>query len=242
LPNGRNFLYDAGSSLSYMRAGEGTTAPALWSRGIGRVDAVFISHPHFDHFKDILPLVDRFGVRRVFVPPTFVRERLHVDEAVIEALWARGARVEFFSAGDRLAGTGETRVCALWPRGPASQTRKTNDGSLVLDIEERGRQLLLTGDIEEPAIDALLASEPHLKADAMLWPHHGSDPDAVGRLAQAAGAKVLVVSCGPVRAKEEDPPWVAEQGIRCRWTGRDGAVTVALDTDPPTVKTFVSSR
>jgi len=225
-----------------MRAGEGTTAPALWSRRIGRVDAVFISHPHFDHFKDILPIVKRFGVRRVFVPPTFMRKRLTVDDAVVEGLWARGVRVEFFGAGDRLAGTGDTAVRAIWPRGPASQTREINDGSLVLEVSEGGRRLLLTGDIEAAGIDALLASEPNLKADAMLWPHHGSDPDAVGRLAQATGAKTLVVSCGRVRAKEENPPWVAEQGIRCRWTGRDGAVTVMLDADGPTVETFAGGR
>jgi competence protein ComEC len=242
LPNGRNFLYDAGSSLSYTRAGEGTTAPALWSRGIGRVDAVFISHPHFDHFKDILPLVDRFGIRRVFVPPTFMRKRLSIDEAVVEALLACGVQVEFFSAGDRLAGTGGVELRALWPRGPASQTRKTNDGSLVLDIAERGRRLLLTGDIEATAIDALLASEPHLKADAMLWPHHGSDPDAVGHFAQAAGAQVLVVSCGLVRAQEGDPSWVAEQGIQCCRTAEDGAVTVTLGADGPTVQTFAGGR
>jgi len=248
LPNGRNFLYDAGSSLSYMRAGEGTTAPALWSRGIERVDAVFISHPHFDHYKDILPLVDRFGIRRVFVPPTFLRKRMEADDDVLKRLADRGVRVEFLGAGDRLAGTGGVEVRALWPRGQASQTRKTNDGSLVLEIEERGRlrrmlrRLLLTGDIEEPAIAALLAAEPNLKADVMLWPHHGSDPDAVGRLAQRAGAQALVVSCGRVRGEEGDPPWVAEQDVRCCRTGRDGAVTVTLGTQGPTVETFVGSR
>jgi len=242
LPNGRNFLYDAGSSLSYTRAGEGTTAPALWSRGIERVDAVFISHPHFDHYKDILPLVDRFGVRQVFVPPTFVRKRMEADDDVLKRLADRGVRVEFLGAGDRLAGTGDVEVRALWPRGPASQTRQTNDGSLVLEINAGGRRLLLTGDIEAAAIDALLASEPHLKADVMLWPHHGSDPDAVGRLAEAAGAKVLVVSCGLVRAQEKDPPWVAEQDVRCCRTGVDGAVTVTLEANGPAVETFAGGR
>jgi len=242
LPNGRVLLYDVGSALSYMRAGEGTTAPALWSRGIERVDAVFISHPHFDHFKDILPLVDRFGIRRVFVPPTFLRKRMEADDDVLKRLADRGVRVEFLGAGDRLAGTGGVEMRALWPRGPASQTHKINDGSLVLEIEERGRRLLLTGDIEAAAIDALLAAEPNLKADVMLWPHHGSDPDAVGRLAQRAGAQALVVSCGPVRAQEKDPPWVAEQGIRCRWTGRDGAVTVTLEANGPAVETFAGGR
>jgi len=246
LPNGRVLLYDAGSSLSYMRAGEGTTAPALWSRRIERVDAVFISHPHFDHFKDILPIVKRFGVRRVFVPPTFMRQKLlppkfdrqhlSVDDEVVKALWERGVRVEFFSAGDRLAGTGDTTVRAIWPRGPESQTREINDGSLVLDISDGGRRLLLTGDIEAAAIDALLASEPHLRADAMLWPHHGGDPDAVLRLAEAAGAKVLVISAGPARAVPPPGPFT------CYRTAERGAVTVTLEANGPAVQTFAGGR
>jgi len=170
------------------------------------------------------------------------------DDDVLKRLADRGVRVEFLGAGDRLAGTGGVEVRALWPRGQASQTRKTNDGSLVLEIEERGRlrrmlrRLLLTGDIEEPAIAALLAAEPNLKADVMLWPHHGSDPDAVGRLAQRAGAQALVVSCGRVRGEEGDPPWVAEQDVRCCRTGRDGAVTVTLEANGPAVETFAGGR
>jgi competence protein ComEC len=238
LPNGRTLLYDAGSALSYVRAGEGTIAPALWSRGIERLDAVFISHPHFDHFKDILPIVKWFGVRRVFVPPTFTRRRLRIDKMVVTALIEGGVRVEFFSGGDRLAGTGDVEVSGLWPRGPASQTREINDGSLVLGIQDGGRRLLLTGDIEAPAIAALLAAEPDIRADAMLWPHHGgdADADAVQRLAEVAGAKVLVISAGAARAV---PPPVPFTYLR---TAEDGAVAVMLEADGPAVETFAGGR
>ena len=239
LPNGRNLLYDAGSVLSYTRAAETTTAPALWSRRIGRIDACFISHSHFDHFKDILPLVERFGIRKVFVPPTFLRGRLSVDDAVVEALLERGVEVTFFGAGDRLAGTGGATVRALWPRGTASQTDKINDGSLVLEVAENGRRLLLTGDLEADGIAALLAREPDLSADAILWPHHGGDPEAVRRLAAAAGAKVLVISASRTRRAEHEPTWVAEQGITCYHTAKDGAVTLTLQPGEMDVATFL---
>lgn len=232
LPNGRVLLYDVGSALSYVQAGEGTIAPALWSRGIERVDAVFISHPHFDHFKDIVPIVKRFGVRRAFVPPTFMRNRLSIDKAVVERLWECGVRVEFFSGGDRLSGAGDVEVCGLWPRGPASQTRNINDGSLVLQIEEGGCRLLLTGDIEAAGIAALLAAEPLVRADVMLWPHHGSDPDAVGRLAEVAGAKVLIISAGPARAIPPRGPFT------CLRTAEHGAVTVDLEPDGVVTNAF----
>jgi competence protein ComEC len=238
LPGGRNFLYDTGSTLSFPRAAEMAVAPALWSRGIGRVDAVFLSHAHFDHFKDILPLVERFGIRRVFVPPTFMRKRLKSDDAMIEALLARGVRVEFFGAGDRLAGTGATDVCGLWPRGGRSMGKAINSGSLVLAVSDRGRRLLLTGDLGPPAIDAFLAAEPEVRADAMLWPHHGHDPAAVERLATAAGAKVLVISSGRLPAAVAQPPWLKERGVACYHTGNDGAVTVDLRPEALSVATF----
>lgn len=238
LPDGRNILYDAGSTLSYPRAGEMAVAPALWSCGITRVDAVFLSHAHFDHFKDLLPLAERFGIRRVFVPPTFMRRRLKSDDALIEALLARGVRVELFGAGDRLAGTGEVDLCGLWPRGPQSMVKSINSGSLVLAVSDRGRQVLLTGDLGPAAIDAFLAAAPGVRADAMLWPHHGHDPAAVERLAAAAGAKVLVISSGRPFAPVAPPAWLKGRGVACYHTGEDGAVTVDLRPEGVRVATF----
>jgi competence protein ComEC len=239
-PDGRCILYDAGSALSHVRAAETVTAPALWSRGVSRLDAIFISHPHFDHFKDILPIVERFGVRRVFVPPTFMRARLRSDDNVVKALLERGVRVEFFSAGDRLGGLRGADLVAVWPRGPRSQTRAINDGSLVLLVSSGERRLLLTGDIEPAAIAALLEAEPDLRADAMLWPHHGHDPDAVGGFARATGAKVLVISAGRPVTPVPNPPWLAEQGIARYHTGEAGAVTLELRPEGVCVETFLS--
>jgi competence protein ComEC len=238
LPGGRNILYDTGSTLSYPRAGEAAVAPALWSRGITRVDAIFLSHAHFDHFKDILPLVERFAIRRVFVPPTFMRKRLKSDDAAVVALAERGVTVELFGAGDRLAGTGATEIVGLWPRGPKAMTKAINTGSLVLAVSGGGRRLLLTGDLGPPAIEAFLAAEPEVRADAMLWPHHGHDPEAVGRLAAATGAKVLVISSGRTVRPVPPPAWLKSLGAACYHTGNDGAVTVDLRPEGLRVATF----
>jgi competence protein ComEC len=228
LPNGRNVLYDVGSSLSQAKAAEATLAPALWALRVDRVDAVFLSHAHFDHFKDILPLVERFGIRQVFVPPTFLRKRLQGDDKVVEALLARGVRVEFFGAGDRLAGTGSVEVAAVWPRGSISQTRAINNGSLVLAIGDGGRRLLLAGDIEPSGLAGLLEAEPGLRADAMLWPHHGHAPEAVGRFAAATGARALVISASPTFAPRDPPAWLKEHRMACFDTGEVGAVAIEL--------------
>ena len=238
LPNGRNVLYDAGSSLSFARAAEAAIAPALWSRGIERIDAVFLSHAHFDHFKDVLPLVECFGVQRVFVPPTFLRKRLESDDAVVEALLARGVDVSFFGAQDHLAGAGETRIRAVWPRGPASVTREINDGSLVLEVFDHSRWLLLTGDLEPAGMAGLMTAEPFLRADLLLWPHHGQADEAVRRLVRHTGAEVLVISAAPSYRPRPTPKWLWELGMPCFHTGVSGAVTVDLAQAGLKVRTF----
>ncbi|HUX01566.1 MAG TPA: hypothetical protein VMY35_11360, partial [Phycisphaerae bacterium] len=91
---------------------------------------------------------------------------------------------------------------------------------------------LLTGDIEAAGIAALLAAEPLVRADVMLWPHHGSDPDAVGRLAEVAGAKVLIISAGPARAIPPRGPFT------CLRTAEHGAVTVDLEPDGVVTNAF----
>jgi competence protein ComEC len=236
LPNGRNVLYDAGSSLSQTKAGESTLAPAFWVLRVDRIDAVLISHPHFDHFKDVLPLVERFGVRQVLVPPTFLRRRLTSDKKLIEALLARGVRVEIFGAGDRLSGTGLVDLAAVWPRGAKSQAKAINDGSLALVVRDGARRLLLPGDLEPAGMAALRAAEPDLRADAMLWPHHGHAPEAMRQFAAATGARVLVISAGPY-ASADPPAWLKEDRVVCVNTGEVGAVTVELRPEGPHVST-----
>lgn len=241
LPGGATLLYDAGSSMSHTRAGEGTSARAVWSRGVRRIDAAFISHAHYDHFKDILPLVKRFGIRRVFVPPTFVRRRLRIDGRVIEALRARGVEVRFLGPGDALRGPGEARVTCLWPRGRASQTENLNDGSLVLHVEAGGGAVLLPGDLEAAGMAALAEAGPVPHAEILLWPHHGGDPEATGRLASACGAKVVVISTGARRKPgTRGPPWLAAGGIACYSTAECGMVTVESTPAGPRVATFLT--
>ena len=86
-------------------------------------------------------------------------------------------------SGDRLS-TGVTQIEVLHPprRGVLGSD---NANSIVLAVEYQGRRVLLTGDLESPGLDDLLAEEP-LDCDVVLAPHHGSgfsDPPGTGRLA-----------------------------------------------------------
>jgi competence protein ComEC len=94
-----------------------------------------------------------------------------------------------------------------------------------------GLDLLLTGDVEQPAQLALLGSaRPHLRADVLKVPHHGSRKMLLD-FAAATGASVAVTSVG------KDNPYghpavatlaaIANDGMRGYRTDRDGDVAIA---------------
>jgi competence protein ComEC len=73
-----------------------------------------------------------------------------------------------------------------------------NDVSLVLRVTVPGRhplRLLLTGDVEPDAQEALLRSHPDLAADVVKMPHHGSGRQSSGFF-DAVGARVATISAG----------------------------------------------
>jgi competence protein ComEC len=85
------------------------------------------------------------------------------------------------------------RFDVLWPP-PGDEAADLNDTSIVLRVSYRDIAILLTGDIEAPAQEALLASGP-LTAEVVKVPHHGSKTSATAFL-QQTGATIAVISAG----------------------------------------------
>jgi competence protein ComEC len=105
-------------------------------------------------------------------------------------------------AGERFA-VGRLRIEVLWPLAGESAPdpgdgSAMNDVSLVLRVTVPGRhplRLLLTGDVEPDAQEALLRSHPDLAADVVKMPHHGSGRQSSGFF-DAVGARVATISAG----------------------------------------------
>src|ERR671923_150444 len=88
---GRTLLSDAGA-----RAGPDVTrrqiAPYLWSRGIRRIDEVFLSHADLDHFNGLPTLLDRFAVGQVTLTPSFADKPTPAVREAVAAMERAGVR------------------------------------------------------------------------------------------------------------------------------------------------------
>ncbi|MDK1032320.1 MAG: MBL fold metallo-hydrolase, partial [Planctomycetia bacterium] len=227
-------------SYSATRATAYSIAPALWALGVDRIDAVLLSHPHFDHFKEILQIAERFPIGRVYVPRSFMRDNRTGDNRVVEDLFAAGIPVSYIAPGDALQGLGDVEMEVLWPSADVDEEWTLNDGSLVVRFAFGGHSVLLTGDIEAAGIDALLRRGMP-RCDVVLWPHHGAESDSVHELFRQTGCNTVVISAPRIFIRKEQ-----RTGQSAEWrlfhTGFDGSVTVDFRRRGVEVRTFRGQR
>jgi beta-lactamase superfamily II metal-dependent hydrolase len=78
-PDGRNYLIDGGGSVDY-NVGAKTLLPYLLKNGVGRLDGVFATHLHTDHWRGLCELSERMDVGKAYI-----YEGIRVIEAGIRA-------------------------------------------------------------------------------------------------------------------------------------------------------------
>jgi competence protein ComEC len=226
LPGGRVVVVDAGGFPgSTFDTGAAIVAPYLWQRKIMRVDVLAMTHAHPDHSGGLAYLLAHHRPREFWwtgVPgdgPSW--ERLHA------ALAASGTHVRVMAVDG--GATGDIEILHP-PAGPG--WRALNDSSLTLALGAPPARVLLTGDIERRAEDALLRAPGRLAATVLKVPHHGSRTSSTPAFVDAVAPRVAVVSVGADN-RYGLPAAAVERRYRGRGTcvlrtDRCGAVTVTL--------------
>jgi competence protein ComEC len=230
---GAHLLVDGGGVPDGVDPGARVVLPYLRERGIRRLDAVALSHPHPDHALGLLSVLREVPTERLWLPAGV--ERGPLVDALLEA--AGPARVEWLSAGEeRVLGTATVRV--LSPALDAAELRTVNDRSLVLHLSAAGRSVLLPGDAGAAAERALLP----VASTVVKVPHHGSRTSSSPRLVDASEAWLALFSDGRgnrfgLPAPEIVDRWRAS-GAEVLRTDLDGAIHVSLDESGVRWETF----
>ncbi|WP_413768230.1 DNA internalization-related competence protein ComEC/Rec2 [Rhodococcus pyridinivorans] len=157
---------------------------------IRRVALLVVSHLHADHAAGIRGVLDGRSVETVVVGPGAASD----DAADVLAPASEiGVPVREVGAGAVLrAGDLDIRVVGPAGRGTGGSE---NDESLVLAVDTVVGRVLLPGDAEEAALDALVRSGTDVRADVLKVPHHGSRTTPA-RFLTAVRPSVALVSAG----------------------------------------------
>lgn len=226
-------LWDCGaSSLTF---GERTLPAIVRALGVQRgvVPAAIITHPNLDHYSALPDAVETLGVRTVYLGESFEKAAAAAPHGpaahLLERLRARGVEIRVVVAGDTLE-LGESTIEFLSPT-KGSEWHELNDTSLVARITApSGRRVVMTGDIDKPAMVDMTTRGVDYAADVMEAPHHGAATHPAFEFVTRAGPTVVVQSTGPRRVGDER--WDrAKTGRRWFATAADGLITVEIKED-----------
>ena len=161
--------------------------------GVATIPLLVLSHLHADHVDGLSGALEGRSVGAIAVGPG--REPDGEWAAVTRSAAARGISVVQPPVGFRWA-TGDLTLTVLGPSKTFHGTDSDpNNDSVVLMADHSGKRILMTGDIEPEAQQALLNSGVDLAADILKVPHHGS-AKILDRFLGAVSPAVAVIGVG----------------------------------------------
>ncbi len=181
---GTSFMMDAGGEISgeYQKT-DYIFPDYLIKRGIRRLDTIFISHYHRDHYSGISNINESIDVRSY-------TSGYHNDEIVSD--WGQG-RFYQINAGDVLRIDKDLKFDVIWPpKGYVSNDENKN--SLVMMLSYRDFKILFTGDIDQ-GVESVIANELD-QTNIVVLPHHGSNTSSSQDFIEMTGPEYGIISYG----------------------------------------------
>lgn len=190
-PNGNEVLIDGGPNRSVL-TDLGELMP-FWDRSI---DLVLLTHPHLDHLEGLIEVLKRYEVGSIieadpaYNNPAFPLWHEEIKDEHIPDLVAR--------SGEVITLAPQVTLTILEPSKSFVEAHLANvhDSMVVAKLTYASTSVLLTGDMEAPLEEELIASGADLHADVLKVGHHGSKTSTSEDLLKAVQPKLAVISVG----------------------------------------------
>ncbi len=241
-PDGRRMLVDGGGSYrdGGMDPGERLLAPALWGRGIGRLDYLVLSHPHPDHLKGLLFLARTFPIGEFW--ESGITDGGNDYLALKRTLAEKGVPVRRVDATTGPIRVGTAVIEPLAPSIVSGGAADLNESSLVFRLRLQNFAVLFTGDIDSEAERILLSNPSALRCTVLKVPHHGSRASSSAPFLAAASPACALIGAGYENRfhlpSRETLNRLRKQGARVFRTDLDGTITVTCGGGKWFVSTF----
>lgn len=179
------YMIDAGARFSFedMQPTDSVykqvIEPYLRSKGIHKIDALFLTHNDLDHVGSVNMMLDAGIIEAIYVSEYFPVEELFFEE--VERL----QQEETIMIGDH----------KLTVLSPNQDKKDANANSLVLYTEIGGRYWLFTGDITKEE-ERDLIHRYNLNIDVLKVAHHGSNTSTDPIFIENINAKTAWIPVG----------------------------------------------
>lgn len=195
--NQGTYLIDTGGQIDFPKEkwqrrkhsfsiGKDLLSPVLKSRGIKKLDKVFITHAHADHMGTLKDLATEIKMKRIYIAKNAAKKKI-LKETLQEL---KGIPVTELKKGDQIGKKYLFQVLS-----PYREVANTNNNSLVLKAKLGGLVWLFTGDAEKEIEQELLKTE-EIKADILKVGHHGSKTSSTPMFIEKVKPQFALISCG----------------------------------------------
>lgn len=234
-PLGQQILIDSGPSPTTILAALGRQLP-FWDRSL---DLVVLTHPEDDHLTGLIPVLERYEVQKILysgwpcAKPTCERWQELIEQKEIEVQIAQGGMKIDLGEG-------------LWfdVLHPGTELMEgtdsdVNNNSVVMRLVMGGTSFLFTGDIEEEAEGAILASGQALTNTVLKVPHHGGKTSLSDEFLEGVSPQLAVISVGRDNRFGHPAPETLEKlrEVAVLRTDEQGTIEVVTDGKQYWVKT-----
>jgi competence protein ComEC len=153
----------------------------LKHRGITQIDYLFLTHSDIDHIKEAEVILRDYHVDRV------------IGSVQVDSYPLYSKKMQKAKGGDQYS-CGDLIFHVL---APIDAYEDENNASLVIKFNFRGKQVLLTGDIEYEAEMDLISMYGHkLKSDILKIAHHGSNTSSSSLFLFYVKPQLAIISAG----------------------------------------------
>jgi len=187
-------VIDTGGDVSRIRSANpsifsNTLEPYLLGNGVRNVDFLILTHEHYDHIAEAIPLMQRFNVRNLIISE--VEQGRQMQEIVTEAVRLNipihvARPLDTFTCGNQTYTFIHDEIDNL----------DLNEDSLVMAVEIDGVNVLLTGDIGHITEPAVLANNHLPYFHIYQVAHHGSRYSNSLEFMDALNIRYAVVQVG----------------------------------------------
>ncbi len=173
------FIVDAGGSRSEdYNPTDLYLIPYLKSKGINRIDGVFLSHFDADHSGGIYSLLSNFTVEGVYISEDAPKNEDYYRILELVPLYVFNGKIDL---------VGDDYILAI----KNSTMGDENDNSLVMEVSINNFKTLFTGDIGFSREVDIINS-----VDILKVPHHGSKNSTSSEFLERIKPKAAIISAG----------------------------------------------
>ncbi|MDR9417557.1 DNA internalization-related competence protein ComEC/Rec2 [Gracilimonas sp.] len=191
-PQGKHILIDVGVWSPGYNSGNSVILPHLKSKGINKLDAVILSHPHADHIGGIIDLMEGVEVEVIYNSGYNYDSNLYKN--YLRKASEKAIPVQPLTAGDSLLIDPTMLMVVLGPDGKIHNS-DPNEHSVVLHAIYGESEFLFTGDAGEHQEQRILQQYGNLlDTDVLKVGHHGSRTSSSLSFLQEVTPELAIIS------------------------------------------------